>query len=315
MVSATSTFEGPEKRLKIVLSSPLPKWRSNDDGHWDRVVNAGKAHIISRISTEALDAYLLSESSLFVWDDRMLMITCGRTTPIAALDVLLTYFDPSTVANFHYERSNFIFPGEQPSNFEEEITPVLARFPGSHQKLGSAQKDHVHIFCAAPDGRSNFGVVPDASLQILMHDLDSSMMDAFCAGPSKRPDLVGKRSNLDRIYPEMQTDSHLFSPYGYSLNGLGGSNYCTVHVTPQREGSYASFETSIVEEDYRRTMGSVLSAFRPERFSLVHRINSSDPSSLWNPEGIRSVSGYHMTKRDDFQSDWGYRVSFMNWAR
>lgn len=315
MVIAASTFEGPEKRLKIVFSSAPPKWRSNDDGHWDRVVNAGKAHIISRISTELLDAYLLSESSLFVWDDRMLMITCGQTTPIDALGTLFAPIDLPAVSGFHYERNNFVFPEQQPSDFQKEIAPILGRFSGRHQRLGSAEQDHVHVFCAVSAEEGGVGARRDASLQILMHDLDSSMMNAFHAEPSKIPGQIRECSGLDRIYPDMRTDSHLFAPYGYSLNGIRGGNYFAVHVTPQREGSYASFETNVEDEDFSKTICEVLTLFKPERFSLVYRVNGLTRSLPWHPDAVRRLSGYHMMGEDNFQAKWNYRVSFMNWAR
>lgn len=40
-------------------------------------------------------------------------------------------------------------------------------------------------------------------------------------------------------------DSWMFSPCGYSLNALIGQDaYSTIHVTPERDYSYASFETN-----------------------------------------------------------------------
>lgn len=307
-----SKFEGPEKRLKIILSSPQPAWRVNDDGHWDRVVKASHARIISKISTDDLDAYLLSESSLFVWKDRVLIITCGKTNLLDALDVLLTFTDAGKVAFFSYERNNFIFPQEQPSDFEKEIEGIGRHFPGDSRRLGARDHDHVHLFCASKEDPVIDG---STALQVLMHDLDPSVMDFFSTDGSKTPDQARAKSALDRIYPYMKIDHHLFVPYGYSLNGLCEDRYFSVHITPQRDGSYASFETNVRENDYSGIIGEVLSVFRPGRFSLVLRSNGTDRHAAWDPEGGAGMSEYQMTEEDTYRFKWGYSVAFMNWRR
>ena len=70
MAVAATHFEGPEKKLEVILFSPQFNIRNNNDGRWDKIVKASQADIISKKSTEHLDAYILSESSLFVWNDR-----------------------------------------------------------------------------------------------------------------------------------------------------------------------------------------------------------------------------------------------------
>ena len=103
-------FEGPEKKLEIILSDPQTGLRDNSDGRWDRVVRASGAEILKRKYGNNLDSYLLSESSLFVWDDRILIITCGRTTPVKALPVMLEFIAADNVAYLFYERKNLNFP-------------------------------------------------------------------------------------------------------------------------------------------------------------------------------------------------------------
>jgi hypothetical protein len=110
-----SHFEGPEKKLEIHLAGPLSDLRSNRDGRRDRVVRASGATIISRIRGRHMDACLLSESNLFVWDDRILMITRGRTHLIRALPEILGLVTMEMVGALFYERKNALYPMEQPS--------------------------------------------------------------------------------------------------------------------------------------------------------------------------------------------------------
>ena len=98
MGATANNFEGPEKKLEVILFSPQFGIRNNDDGRWDNIVQASQADIISKKSTEHLDAYILSESSLFVWNDRILIITCGKTTLIAAIPKILEVVDRKEIA-------------------------------------------------------------------------------------------------------------------------------------------------------------------------------------------------------------------------
>ena len=307
--SFVKKFEGPEKKIKVLLSAPQEDLRSNSDGRWDRVVNASRAHIISRISTDCLDAYLLSESSLFVWKDAVLIITCGKTTPIDAFHEIIDGVVEKSVVSVFYERKNFMFPREQPSDFEKEVKSIADRFPGKSRRHGPADRDHVHFSCSSP---ANAALNPDDTLQMLMHDLDPSVMELFSIKSTNTSDQARKKSGLDQLYPYMTTDCHLFTPYGFSLNGIFKHRYFTVHITPQREGSYASFETNVREKNYKKVMEEVLSIFKPGRFTLVHMTNVNDRRLALNNGTMDVIPGYRVTERDINGFDFGYAVTFMN---
>ena len=88
-------------------------------------------------------------------------------------------------------------------------------------------------------------------------------------------------------YPEARIDSYLFSPCGFSANavipaptgndGTGkprSSHYFNVHVTPEPQCSYASFETNVPARQTGRETAEVLeqvvNIFRPGRFSVTN---------------------------------------------
>lgn len=311
MKESYTKFEGPEKKLEIILSAPQRGLRSNADGRWNRVVQASRAEIISQISVDHLDAYLLSESSLFVWDDRILMITCGKTILIDAVPEILEIMNKHRVAMVFYERKNLLYPDEQPSNFEDDVARMLNFFPGKSYRLGPANHDHVHVFYSSHAAEASY---QDATLQVLMHDLDASRMEIFDSEYSGTAAQVEKVSGLDRLYPDMVTDSYLFSPYGFSLNGICGPQYFTVHVTPQPDGSYASFETNVLEEDYVRVINKIISIFRPGRFSVL-LTTSMDAQCLPSHSTVVNVAAdYRVTEKSLYEFDCGYAATFLNYS-
>ena len=303
------TYEGPEKKLEIILFTSQPGLRDNNDRRWERVVKASRSDIISQTSTKYLDAYLLSESSLFVWDDRILMITCGKTTLIETLPEIIKIVDREKVALVFYERKNFMFPQEQPADFEEDVVLIEKHFPGKSYRLGPANHDHIHVFYSS---HAKTQIEQDATLQVLMHGIDPSVIDIFCPQDTKNRDQIGKHSGLNRIYPHMETDSHLFSPDGYSINGIFADKYYTVHVTPHSDWSYASFETNVLETDYSEIIKQVVSIFKPEKFSLL-LTTSMDEKYLDGYSTLANViSEYNVTEKSLYEFDCGYSIMFLN---
>ncbi|OQX02669.1 MAG: hypothetical protein BWK80_57365 [Desulfobacteraceae bacterium IS3] len=309
MKALTIKFEGAEKKLEVILSSPQANLRSNADNRWNRVVEASRALILSHVSTESLDAYLLSESSLFVWEDRILMITCGKTTLVKALPEILNIVGKENVAHLFYEQKDFMFPDEQPSNFKADAAFIKEYCPGKIYRFGTPCPDCVNVFYWS---QANAESEPDATLEILMNDPDPSVMDIFSEKNSGTADRAESRSGLKNILQRrMLTDGYLFSPHGYSLNGVLDDNYVTVHVTPQPENAYTSFETNIIEKDYADMVNKVVSVFRPERFTVMLTKNSDG----FDPMLTDSVTGYMLSGKSTESLDRRYAVNFMNYRR
>ena len=57
---------------------------------------------------------------------------------------------------------------------------------------------------------------------------------------------------------------------GYSLNSIYNNRYFTIHVTPESDGSYISFETNAFNKEAQVEWAQkVLSVFKPMSFDLV----------------------------------------------
>jgi S-adenosylmethionine decarboxylase len=304
-------FEGPEKKLEVILSQPLAGLRTNADGRWDRIAGASGSEIISSAATEVLDSYLLSESSLFIWDDRILMITCGQTNLVNAIPEILGVVHRDRVALLFYERKNLMYPDSQPSDFEAETARIGEHFPGKSYRLGPANHDHVHIFYSS---HASMHADEDATLELLMHDLHPDAMLMYTPEGGQTASDIVRLTGIDCLYPDMTIDAHLFAPYGYSLNAISGAGYFTIHVTPQSSGSYASFETNLVQGDYLEVVNRVLHIFQPGRFSFVLTRSVTDQGVAVDAPISDDIKGFRPTEKSLYEFDCGYEVRFSNFV-
>jgi len=112
---------------------------------------------------------------------------------------------------------------------------------------------------------------PDFTLEILMTKLDVKTMEQFFKKNGQEAKLVTQSSGIGALFPEATIDDCLFEPCGYSMNGLLGPGYLTIHVTPQPSCSYVSFETNIhvPNNDYSPIVEKVLNVFKPGNFTLT----------------------------------------------
>jgi S-adenosylmethionine decarboxylase len=309
MTTPLNRFEGPEKKLEIILSSPRPALRDNGDGRWRAVVRASGAEIISHRATDVMDAYLLSESSLFVWDDRVLMITCGQTTPVNALPEILQLVGRANVGLVFYERKNLFFPERQPSNFEGDVARIEAFFPGRSYRLGPMQNDHVKLFHSC---HARPAVEQDVTLQVFMHELDPALMNICSAFGRAERDRQERLSRLRGLYRDAVVDSHLFTPCGYSLNGLIKDRYYTIHITPQPGCSYASFETNLFEKNFQDAICEVVAVLKPRRFSTM-LTTSMDAECMAQHAAVEDPApGYDRVAKRTHAFECGYAVTFIN---
>lgn len=92
----------------------------------DILCQQARCTILNQISNAHQDAYVLSESSLFVWPFKMMLKTCGTTTLLRCLPRLLEFTAAlgMELEWVGYSRKNYSFPGDQcfpHSSFDQEL--------------------------------------------------------------------------------------------------------------------------------------------------------------------------------------------------
>jgi S-adenosylmethionine decarboxylase len=174
---------------------------------------------------------------------------------------------------------------------------------GSAQQPSSSSSNAISTVSKLPKAPSP----PDQTLEILMTHLDPEACKQFYYPPpsaeqvalSQSPGsngevpqkghhegrILSERLGIDKLLPGASLDSFLFEPCGYSANMVRGDRYATIHVTPENDFSYASFEcnvdfragqavsSSTSSSQYPSTVlhdlvARVLSIFQPSKFSI-----------------------------------------------
>uniref|UniRef100_A0A8C3KEF4 adenosylmethionine decarboxylase n=1 Tax=Calidris pygmaea TaxID=425635 RepID=A0A8C3KEF4_9CHAR len=276
-------FEGTEKLLEVWFARQQPAQQephqSKGSGdlrtipriEWDKLLENVHCLIISVTKTDKQEAYVLSESSMFVSKRRFILKTCGTTLLLQALVPLLElareYSGFDSIQSFFYSRKNFMKPSHQEyphRNFQEEVEFLNEIFPnGAAYCMGRMNSDCWYLYTLDfPESRiSN---QPDQTLEILMSELDPVVMDQF------------------------------YMKDGVTANDVTRGTYWTIHITPEPEFSYVSFETNISQTSYDDLIRKVVEVFKPGKFVTTLFVNQSSKcrtvfSSAQKIEGFKRL--------------------------
>jgi S-adenosylmethionine decarboxylase len=304
-LGSATFFEGTEKKVELTVEVSLPSFRERGEEYWSRIARASGAEVLSRIAGPLCEAYLLSESSLFVFDHKLVMITCGRTRLPSAVSELLKELPAETVEFLIYERKNEVFPRGQPSSFFDDAWELSQHLPGRAFQFGEDDDHHLYLFHL---DRPFDGDAQDVTVEVLMYGIDPEVLERFHDSPGRDTASLRRRTGVDRILAGFELDDYLFEPRGYSLNAIRDDQYWTVHVTPDPLRSYVSFETNYrFTGDFEAVLGRVLETFLPRSFDVVTFDRGGDLGPLPGPYRLRSHVARDLT--------CGYRVSFLSFDR
>lgn len=309
-------FEGVEKLLEL--------WFTRSDGNakqcdlrkiprqqLENLLKIVHCEVISFTNNEQVDAYVLSESSMFVAQRRFILKTCGTTTPLQCLEPLLLlveeYAGFDEVEDVFYSRKNFKRPDLQKNphrSFDQEVALLDTFFEGGAAYcLGSPSRDCWYLYTLnSPNSVADKNnIEPDQTLEVLMTDLDPEVMRIFTREGSSSAAEATQKSGIDQIFPFMTIDDFLFEPCGYSMNGVSKNGcYMTIHITPEPGFSYVSFETNMPQTCYKDVITRVLDIFRPANVVLTVFANKVSKSAE-SPREVQRYSMFGELRRHDIQ--------------
>lgn len=180
-LDSSNAFEGPEKLLEVWFApsdKALPpsaapqglKVVSQDA--WKDMLDLVNCKVLSVVESRNVDAYLLSESSMFIFPHKLVLKTCGTTTllcglprilELAALEAGFPHFEadlPSGVPaaatpyRVFYSRKNFLFPDQQRGphrSWRDEVRYMDRMFMGgSAYMIGKMNGEHWYLYITGP---------------------------------------------------------------------------------------------------------------------------------------------------------------------
>ena len=291
-----TTFEGPEKRLSLIFDKNIRTDR--DPAVWSSIAESCGAVILSRISTPCLDSYLLSQSSLFVWDNRLVLLTCGRGKLIRAIDEIFTRLGKDGLTSLSYQRKSLLFPDLQESDFEKEAAYIRKRADGNSWRMGPADKNHIHLFLSHPKKRSP--AAPEFS-QLMMYGLNREALTLF-SKKEGQPHHVLKKSGIPGLFPGMAWDSRLFDPCGFSTNGVLDDSYLTLHITPETRGSYAGLESNLDARLVTEKIHGLIGHMMPEHLMFFAKTTSSKKALSLRTDFTNNLPSSHELVETDLHT-------------
>jgi len=262
-----AAFEGMEKRIELTFSSV--NLRKMTRGDIDDILIAAKCSILMHRYLESYDAYILSESSMFIYDDHIIMLTCGSTSLFLAIRVILDKVAKlphsdglvATCTGCEFSRGAYVFPEKQefPHRSFDEETDFLTGMFGCCESLTDTSNDQFTW---------SFRHTPSKNRKTMCWQ---NMALSACY----------QKDIITAILPYIDSfDQFNFTPCGYSMNGYKGGGYVTVHVTPQAKCSYASVEVMGIDVfDWER----ICTVFDPKPLPKKWQWNLFWNSSFYQP--------------------------------
>ncbi|RMZ54438.1 hypothetical protein APUTEX25_002014 [Auxenochlorella protothecoides] len=301
-------FEGSEKRISVSFSSRAGAvgagLRALTRAELDALMDSAACLIVSARHHASHDAYVLSESSCFVYPDRIVVKTCGTTRLLACVPLLLRLaaglgLEPAAVK---YSRASFLFPAAQPeehASFEAETAVLRAAFAAlplaSAYVLGDALAGlQWHVFAAGV--ARGAAAVAQAPPPPPLHTLELCMT-GLCprkaANFFRTEAFVDSRrvtcdSGIQDLLPKAEIDDYVFEPCGYSMNAVEAGSFSTIHITPEDGFSYASFELCGYDPatmDVPDLVARVAAVFRPRHMAVALSVDAPAGACVGDVDG------------------------------
>lgn len=325
---------------------PHRSWR-DEVKSLDKLFLGGSAYMIGKMNGEHWYLYLTEPNTMLTppstperreTETKMLDIPMAKASVTACnedsddddetLEILMTDLDKNTARQFYLDHASAVAEGQYYERAYQarvdaqehmgDIEDIHAK-PAKSIKNGTLKTiDEVDVFSTTSSDPNDLATADDDSLTYP----EELTTEGHALGT-----VVSESSGLAEVYstskyPDARIDAYLFTPCGFSANGVvpaptgpESTHYFTVHVTPESNCSYASFETNVPTKQSGRETAEVIeqvvNIFKPGRFSVTvfegkkgHEFEDPDPAT---GTGQQAIEKQVAKKRSGFDKIRGYR--------
>ena len=279
---------------------PHRSWR-DEVKSLDRLFRGGSAYMIGKMNGEHWYLYLTEPNTILTPpatpDSAETETTYLDVPPIQAekfclgfdglsqqdetLEILMTDLEQDNAKQFYLDHASAVAEGhffQRARDARKEASRCLGAIEvsGTNNVQTSVENaDAYDIFSNTSSENGEFGASDD----------EKPFPEELTTEGHALGTVVSENSGLADVYPvskypDARIDAYLFTPCGFSANGVipapygqSATHYFTVHVTPEANCSYASFETNVpCRQNGRETaeiVEQVIDIFKPGRFSVT----------------------------------------------
>lgn len=339
-LDSTFAFEGPEKLLELWFfdsEAAIPQHISSEGlrsiplEDWVEVLDLVNCKVLSMKSSNEVDAYLLSESSLFVFAHKIILKTCGTTTTLSCLDKVFEIFNKRLCPDFQskdivkifYSRRSFMFPLKQKHvhrDWKHEVA-LLSKFfdNGKSYVVGDfTSDDHWYLYMGGKGGNGGNTAEKsaDQTFEILMTELDTEKAKVW---------ETSRKPGSESIVPENEQTQEGESDLGHEL-GIDTMNETKLdclflgrvefdsHLPSPSLSDNLEIEEASTEESETAPSTAAVSCSRKRRksgpapkckFDFIHDAFSFTPCGF-SSNSISRLGNYYYTLHITPESGWSY---------
>lgn len=254
-----------------------------------------------------------------------------QSPPDETLEVLMTDLDVDNAKQFYLEHAENLANGN-PQSFQRVKKRTMSALDSISEESATSVPDDL-----GGSGYEQVDVFEEQSFEDAERDLNSDEEDTTQGHALGT--VVSDACGLSAVYPsdkypDARIDAYLFTPCGFSANAViptqatgymdgadganarpatsaakGSTHYFTVHVTPEPECSYASFETNVpmrqTGRDYASIVEQVVNIFKPGRFSST--LFEAKPAGAAAGDGASGLEVAAGKKKERLDAIRGYR--------
>ena len=191
-----------------------------------------------------------------------------------------------------FQRKNEFFPQEQKSAFSKDVSQIQKKIKGSSYQFGFLHEHHFFLFHTDGDYSPE---KEDQTLEVLMYD----SRNVSHLSQQKIKEL---KEGLFSLFPGFEIQDHCFEdPSGYSANAVRGTEYYTLHITPNQPFFYISFETNMQELAHGEIIGKIRSLFGAETFDVISFTPRGFREPLAREEELSCCTFFHHVLKCGYQ--------------